>query len=301
MTAARQITWKQFREVFLKQYYTTEVRLQKLSEFKNFPQTLDMFVVECTSKLDSLGTYAPTIMADDTLKMHRFKHGLSSRINSALAVYQPTSFSYLMSAAIRAETDIERREDENKNKQSLTGKSSQGKQPFKKPNQFSGSFKGTSSSPTYQEIKICPIYNNRHYGECRRRSGVCFNCGKWGHRIADCLEPKKRKWSNTDTTPNKPKENKTNARVFAMTQEQADDSNDVVEGTILINEMSSYVLFDFGVTHSFISKRFTKKLRLVHEILVEPLRVATPTGQLKDIWCTKIVKFVSMNIYFKLN
>ncbi|XP_073318148.1 uncharacterized protein [Primulina huaijiensis] len=189
MTTDGPITWQQFQEVFLKQYYPAELRLQKLGEFENFTQTLDMSVVEYTSKFNSLGTYAPTIMADDTLKMHRFKRGLSIHIQSALAVYQHTSFADLMGTAIRAETDIRRRKDENKNKRSLTGQSSQGKQPFKRPNQSSGSFKGTSSSPTYQEVKICPICNNRHSGECRRKSGACFNCGKLGHRIANFPEP----------------------------------------------------------------------------------------------------------------
>ncbi|XP_073046072.1 uncharacterized protein [Primulina eburnea] len=110
--------------------------------------------------------------------------------------------------------------------------------------------------------------------------GSMFNCGKLEHRIANCLEPLKRGTKpNVDANPNKPKENKPNARVFAITQEEADDANDVVAGTIFVNEMPAYVLFDSGATHSFISKRFTKKLRLTPELLVEPFRVATPTSK----------------------
>ncbi|XP_075507470.1 uncharacterized protein LOC142544294 [Primulina tabacum] len=101
-----------------------------------------------------------------------------------------------------------------------------------------------------------------------------------GHRIANCPEPlKKMTRSNSNATFNKPKENKTNARMFAITQEEADEANDVVAGTIIINKISAYVLFDCGATHSFISKRFTKKLGLIPEILVEPFRIATPTSK----------------------
>ncbi|XP_073030793.1 uncharacterized protein [Primulina eburnea] len=282
MTEVGAITWKRFREAFLKQYYPAELRLKLLSEFENFTQTPDMSVVEYISKFNSLGTYAPAIMADDILKMHRFKRGLNSRIQSALAVYQPTGFDDLMGAAIRAETDIKRREDENKNKRALTGQSFQGKQPVKRSNQLSGPFKGThsNSTTTFSSIKPCPLCNYRHIGECRRNTGACFNCGKMGHRIANCPEPlKKMTWSDTNATPNKPKENMTNARMFAITQEEADDANDVVAGTIIINKISAYVLFDCGATHSFISKRFTKKLGLIPEIFVEPFRITTPTSK----------------------
>ncbi|XP_073152036.1 uncharacterized protein [Henckelia pumila] len=283
MIAAGPITWQQFKDKFLKQYYLAEVKLQKLSEFENFTQAPDMSVVEYTSKFNSLETYAPMIMADDILKMHRYKRGLSSRIQTALAVYQATSFADLMGAAIRVETDINRRKDEKKNKRPLSGQYSQGKQPYKKLNQASGVTKNTFTGSNYQEAKMCPTCNTRHPGECRKNSGACFNYGKLGHRIADCPEPLKRGTrSNVDATSNKPKdhkENKPNARVFALTQEEAEKSNDVVAGTILINQSPTYVLFDCGATHSFISKRFAKKLGLIPEILVEPFRVATPTSK----------------------
>ncbi|XP_073064126.1 uncharacterized protein [Primulina eburnea] len=227
MIATGPVTWQNFRETFLKQYYPPEVRLQKLSEFENLTQAPDMSVVEYTSHFNALGSYAPAIMADEVLKLNRFKRGLNSRIQSALAVYQPTNFVDLMGAAIRAETDIRRREGENKNKRPHAG----------------------------HRIADCPTAANQAAG------------------------PNKGTGPNVGANPNKPKENKPNARVFAMNQEEADDANEVVSGTILLQKVHAYALFDCGATHSFVSKRFAKKLGLKPESLAEPFRKATPTSK----------------------
>lgn len=57
MAVTETITWKQFRDAFLKQYYSAKVRLQKLSEFENLLQTPDMSVGVYTSQSNALGTY----------------------------------------------------------------------------------------------------------------------------------------------------------------------------------------------------------------------------------------------------
>ncbi|XP_073067195.1 uncharacterized protein [Primulina eburnea] len=192
------MTWQRFREAFLKQYYPAEVRLQKLSEFENFTQTPNMSVVEYTSQFNALGSYAPTIMADEVLKLHRFKKGLNRRIQSALAVYQPANFSDLMGSAIRAETDIQRKEKEIRNKRPMNDQSSHGSQSFKKSNHSDEPSKEPSPASGYQAIKPGPTCHLRHLGECRGASGVCFGCGKPGHRMVDCPAA-----SNKTTGPGK--------------------------------------------------------------------------------------------------
>ncbi|XP_073129040.1 uncharacterized protein [Henckelia pumila] len=188
MLVAEPITWQQFRTAFLKQYFPAEVRIQKLSEFENLMQSSDMTVVEYTSKFNELRSYAPTIMEDDDLKLHRFKKGLSSRIQSALAVYQPANFADLMEAAIRAESDIKHHENDFRNKRHLTGQSSSNEKISKFPNQSGEFFKETYSAPNLQPIKQCPICNLRYEGECCRKTGACFNCGKLGHRMSNYPE-----------------------------------------------------------------------------------------------------------------
>ncbi|XP_073041787.1 uncharacterized protein [Primulina eburnea] len=270
MTAAGPITWRIFRETFLKQYYPAEVRLQKLSEFENFSQALVMSVVEYTSQFNALGSYAPTIMANEVLKLHRFKKGLNSRIQSALEVYQPANFSDLMGAAIRAEADICLREGENRNKRPPISQPSQDRPMFERPNQSGGPPSGQFSTNNHQGLKPCPTCGFKHSRECRRAS----ECPTAANRPAG---PNRGTGINAGAGPSKSKEDKPNARVFAITQEEADDANDVVSGTI--QQVPAYVLFDCGVTHSFMSKRLAKKLKRKPVKLTEPFRIATPTSR----------------------
>ncbi|XP_075523967.1 uncharacterized protein LOC142556391 [Primulina tabacum] len=224
-------------------------------------QAPNMSVVEYTSQSNALGSYAPAIIADEVLKLHRFKKGLNSRIQSALAVYQPANFSDLMGAAIRAETDIQRREKEFKNKRPMSSQSPYNGKTFKRPNQSAGPSKGPSPATNYQAIKPCPTCHLRHLEECRRASGVCLGCGKSGHKIAECptavnrpTGPNRGTRPNAGAGPSKPKEDKPNARVFAITQEE-------------------------GRRRERCRVRFAKKLGPKPDKLTEPFRIATPTSR----------------------
>ncbi|XP_073304594.1 uncharacterized protein [Primulina huaijiensis] len=190
LAEVEEITWQSFKREFLKQYYPSEFRLQKLNEVENFKQTPDMTVMEYTSRFHDLGTYAPTIMSDETLKTHRFKKGLNSRIQLALAVFKPNNFADLMGAAMSAETDIKRREEEHRNKRPLVSQSARNGPKFKKPNHSSGPPRVNFNSAGNIEGKWCDTCRQKYIGECYRKTGACFKCGKVGHRIKDCLDNK---------------------------------------------------------------------------------------------------------------
>lgn len=242
-----------------------------------------MSVVEYSSQFHSLGTYTPTIMADEALKMHRFKKGLNSRIQSALAAIEPISLDQMMGASIRAENDIKRHEGENKLKLPVSTHYKQPDQQSKKPRfsrdrLVSSQNKGTTPN---KEIIWCPSCKTTHISECRINTGACFCCGKMDHRVAHCPFPDPRNGPTEVAAPYKPKENKPNARVYDLSHKEADNSSDVVAGTILANNMQAYVLFDCGATHSFISKRFAKIIRIKSKILKEPYRAISANRTLE--------------------
>ncbi|KAL4032751.1 hypothetical protein IC575_005833 [Cucumis melo] len=67
-------------------------------------------------------------------------------------------------------------------------------------------------------------------------------------------------------------------KVYAMTQQEAEDAPDVITGTILICNVPADVLFDPGATYSFVSSIFLSKLNRMLEPLSEGLAIYTPVG-----------------------
>jgi len=67
-------------------------------------------------------------------------------------------------------------------------------------------------------------------------------------------------------------------RVFALTQEDIEASNNVISDILAVNSAFAYVLFDPGASHSFISSTFAQKYNFPLVPLEEELCVSTPTG-----------------------
>ncbi|KAL0409461.1 UNVERIFIED_CONTAM: hypothetical protein Sradi_1880500 [Sesamum radiatum] len=277
------ITWAQFREAYLRHYFPNSIRLQKMAEFDNLTQTPGMSVVEYSSRFHTLGKYSPTIMSDPQLKIPKFIRGLRSRIQSALAVYDARSFDELLGAAIRAEADIKRRDEENNLKRPRLGPGPGKGVPTKRPS-HTPQTQGKSAFPARPPLSypLCGFCHRYHLGECRRKIGACFRCGQAGHKVSECPQPDPRvnalvprPLNPTPSQRSKGNPAKGNARVFAMTQAEAANAEDVVTGTITVDNLQAYALFDCGATHSFISKKFAKHLNRARVSLDEPYRVTT--------------------------
>ena len=150
-----------------------------------------------------------------------------------------------------------------------------------------------SSSGTQIIPPVCHMCQKRHHGECRRFSTGCFHYGQKGHfirefpqligaetSVASLATPTPEMSTQRSSGRGFPSrgartaagrggrgrgrgstlgiqtEPRTQARVYAVTQQDADAASDVVTGIISILDHDAYTLVDPGATHSFASKHF---------------------------------------------
>ena len=156
-----------------------------------------------------------------------------------------------------------------------------------------------ASSGTQSIPPVFHMCQKRHHGECRRFSTECFHYGQEGHFIRECPQligketsvaslatpvPEMSTQKSTGrgfpsrgastaagrggsgrgrgSAPGIQIEPRTQARVYAVTQQDADATPDVVTGIISIIDHDAYTLVDPGATHSFASKPFLDRFQI---------------------------------------
>lgn len=232
VTRDRPLTWEVFKKAFLDNYFPETLRLERQKEFFYLKQTEAMSVVEYAAKFNSLGRFVPEFMANENLKLLRFRDGLHGRIQGKMAAIRSQSYTEIYEIAISVEADMKRADAARTHKKS---------RPVRNQEQNSksspkGPQLGVKKFPFKKETtggqrKPCEPCNNIHLGECRWKTGACFKCGKLGHKIGNCPEmapvgPNKSKepMKQTNSQPNA----RPNARVFALTTEDVENASDVV-------------------------------------------------------------------------
>ncbi|KAI3758383.1 hypothetical protein L6452_05944 [Arctium lappa] len=161
------------------------------------------------------------------------------------------------------------------------------------PHKRTRPFVGNRRFNSYQEARWCQNCRTKHHGNCSTTPQPCNKCGKSDHNTRDCpikglvcFECKApghmRKYCPKLMSGSAPvkKENPSRVpgRAFQMTADEAKASADVVSGTFLINSVPARVLFDTGVSFSFISELFRPNIFMPTTSLEDALVVKIANG-----------------------
>ncbi|KAL3516605.1 hypothetical protein ACH5RR_023507 [Cinchona calisaya] len=110
--AENDITWKEFKEMFLDQYFPRALRKKRQNDFYSLRQTENMTVLQYANNFTSLGRFCPKVFEDEEEKMDRFEQGLREEIGCQLASHKFTTFKNMYDAALAVEMRFKLNEGE---------------------------------------------------------------------------------------------------------------------------------------------------------------------------------------------
>jgi hypothetical protein len=111
-----------------------------------------------------------------------------------------------------------------------------------------------------------------HFPALPNSSTGCFNCGKSGHFIKDCLYTKQNKtnFQQNSGNSNQGKGNTANTstgknfkktgRIYYTQVATTPKGEPVMMGMFLVSNYPAVILFDSGASHTFVSKNFVESI-----------------------------------------
>ncbi|CAN6455374.1 unnamed protein product [Victoria cruziana] len=307
----QQPTWEEFSAEFRETYVPQVARDHRVREFLDLVQA-GRSVAEYVARFGHLQRYSPQLFSSERERANRFVWGLDEGLRPRVMSSNPATLLQAVEMATRMEEDYHRSQAFARKQKGLAPVPYQ----FKKPSGPTKMPRPPFSRPTASQRSIpircprCTAYHPR--GECPRFL-VCFHCSQPGHIWRDCPQRRDRAPSVTASSPVIPQRLPTGIAqpraVPAITEARREvtpaastsapvpapqrgrpagriyttslqdlQSQDLIQGTLLLNEFFVRVLFDTGSSHSFIARELARQLG--NEVIVAPfaLRISSPLG-----------------------
>ncbi|XP_022015114.1 uncharacterized protein LOC110914635 [Helianthus annuus] len=218
----------------------------------------------------------------ERVKINRFYGVLKAEFREFITPSKCETLDELINLARDREIEIKRQEERGEKRSSEKGASSS---PSKK-GKFQDQGRKENSKGGITPCKTC---GKLHTGECLLGKKGCYKCGKEGHSSYQCpnnlktcfncfergqIKPECPKLQQESKKEDKKQEgSRAKGRMFQITSEEAKSQPNVVSGIFLLNSIPVYILFDTGVTMSFISSEIVQHPSFKIERLPMPLEV----------------------------
>ncbi|XP_043710411.1 uncharacterized protein LOC122659363 [Telopea speciosissima] len=261
---------------------------RKEAEFSTLTQG-SKTVLEYQQQFEDLLHFIPEHLRNEASKTKKFEKELKPEIGAMLSTIEIETYARMVDKAKTVEDRL---------KEKLTASQGSTKRPggYQNYNWPNKTFKSPSNpSPLqYRRPKagqisqsFCPAYSqSNHY----TRQGS-------SQATTSVQTPRNNTPSRFQSTsrPFQPQDSRSQGKVYALTNEEAEADPEVMRGTLNIASIPAYVLFDSSVSHSFISSTFASKLNVSPKSIVHKLVVSTPTGSIVSL--KEILDSCSVEIY----
>ncbi|KAK9075673.1 hypothetical protein SSX86_004000 [Deinandra increscens subsp. villosa] len=260
---AATLPWNDFRALFYEQYFTAADSSEYRREYAHIRQRNDESINDFKTRFVRLVSFLGTVAGTREEQIENFKWAVCERDRKFNLNLQFRDINEVVDAVKNLAND-----KKDRNKFSDDNR----KRPRDANNQIQVA--PTHAQPLNQHppqgrdnVPPCTTCGKPHKGVCRFAKGLCFKCGRSGHKIKDCPENDNGK---------KPARSTAGGRFFALTASDAANAPGMVSGTLYLGERDICVLFDTGAMHSVVSLLFAKYLMIAPTTLDDTLRITTP-------------------------
>ncbi|XP_015159005.1 uncharacterized protein [Solanum tuberosum] len=283
-TKAPLMTWATFSSFFMETYIPRTLRDRRRDDFLNIKQG-KMSVVAYEAKFCALSKYAIQLCFSLQERIRCFVKGLRSHLQ--IPAIQVAAFVKYFQEVVDFVIEVEGVTPDDFTKVSTFKKfhkraegPSQTSQPF---SEFGGYLQSSSSSQR-------PTLDSRTY----------YGCGEAGHIRKYCS-----KQSQARVQPSRGNgQTSDRSHCYAFPgRPEAEISDAVITGTLLVCDRMASVLFDPGSTFSYVSSSLANGLDLHCDLLDMPIRVSSLVGEsviVEKVYKSCLVTFVGSKTYVDL-